>query len=296
MVTTPLSTTTTTNGTSSSTQVTTVMTVAKIASGKTKPGATNWVTDGNAIHVDVDTSAAGFSRTPIYVTSIGGDGSHYGTTGASAVYNATEKGFRVYIRWDGDYRTTALTAAEANGYKWHINWIAIEPWLEEGQLPSTQTSPTATTTTPVSTVPVVGKYYNLIGKESNKALDVQGTSTADGANVYIWTRSNVPNQQWQLQDAGGGYYYLIAKHSGKALAVTGGSQDNGGNILQWTKQDRDFFKWRLEDAGDGYFYLIAKHSGKVADVYNHATADGSNVAQWTKVGTADNQKWKFVPV
>lgn len=295
MVTTPLSTTTTTNGTSSSTQVTTVMTVAKIASGKTKPGATNWQADGNAIHVDVDTSAAGFSRTPIYVTSIGGDGSHYGTTGASAVYNATEKGFRVYIRWDGDYRTTAITPAEANGYKWHINWIAIEPWLEEGQLPSTQTPSTATTTTPSSTVPVVGKYYYLIAKHSNKALDVQGASTADGGNVQQYTKNIVPQQQWLLEDAGAGYYYLVAKHSGKVLNVAGASKDDTANVLQWKKGGEDNSKWRLEDAGEGYFYLIAKHSGKVLNVAGGSKDDAANVIQYAK-SNSDNSKWKFVPV
>ncbi|HIK07997.1 MAG TPA: RICIN domain-containing protein [Trichormus sp. M33_DOE_039] len=296
MVTTPLPTTSTTNGTSS-TQVTTVTTVAKIASGKTKPGATNWqVNGGSGILVDVDTSTAGFSRTPIYVTSIGGDAWHWGTTGGSSVYNATEKGFRIEIRFEGDFSSgAALTPEKANEYKWHVNWIAIEPWLEEGQLSSTQTSSTATTTTPASTVPSVGKYYYLIAKHSNKALDVQAASTADGGNVQQYTKNSVPQQHWQLQDAGGGYYYLVAKHSGKALNVVGGSQDDGANATQWSKQDRDYFKWQLQDAGDGYFYLIAKHSGKALDVYNLSTADAGNVLQWTKNGK-DNQKWKFVPV
>ncbi|HLO89248.1 MAG TPA: hypothetical protein VK203_30160 [Nostocaceae cyanobacterium] len=166
MVTTPIS---------SSTQVTTVTTVAKIASGQTKPGATNWqVTAGNGLLVAVDTSAAGFTRTPIYVTSIGGDAYHWGLTGTSAVYKATEKGFEISVRFEGDFTGVAITPEKANEYKWHVNWIAIEPWLVDGQLPSTQTSSTATTTTPVSTVPTVGKYYYLIAKHSNKALDVQG--------------------------------------------------------------------------------------------------------------------------
>lgn len=297
MVTTPLPTTTstTTNGSSASTQVTSVTTVAKIASGKTQPGATNWQVGGNGVYVDVDTSAAGFSRTPIYVTSIAGEGSHYGTTGASAVYSATEKGFRVYIRWDGDYRTTAITPEEANGYKWHINWIAIEPWQLDGQTTSTQTSSTAATTTPVSTVPTVGKYYYLIAKHSNKALDVAGAGTGDGINVYQWSKANVTNQHWLLQDAGGGYYYLVAKHSGKVLNVAGASKDDAANVLQWKNGGEDNSKWRLEDAGDGYFYLIAKHSGKVLNVSGSATADGTNVIQYTK-SNSDNSKWKFVPV
>lgn len=112
--------------TSQTTQSTTVMTVTKIASGKTQPGATNWqLYNKEGIYVDVDTSAAGFTQTPVYATSIGGDGQHWGITGASSVYQAINKGFRVYIRWDRTSGTTEeVTPQIANGNKWHINWIA----------------------------------------------------------------------------------------------------------------------------------------------------------------------------
>ena len=101
----------------------------KMASGSTTPGATNWQAyDESSIYVDVDTSAAGFTKTPVYVTSIGGDKHHWKTTGGSAVCQATVKGFRVYIRWDSISATgEALTPAGANGNKWHINWIGFEP-------------------------------------------------------------------------------------------------------------------------------------------------------------------------
>jgi hypothetical protein len=388
MVTTPLPSPTTSNGTQLTTVVTTV---AKIASGRTKPGATNWEVTGNGVRVNIDTSAAGFTKTPIYITSIGGDAYHWGTTGASSVYNATEKGFSVSIRWDQDFKNTAITPAEANSYKWHINWIAIEPWLEEGQLTNTQTPSTGTTTnslpnvgcqtesqlrsinadvatqinfvnntnsvvkifwinyqgqrqfiqdlqpgqsvnkstyvthpwvvtdaqgtclgvfqperdrkdaiiegstTQSPKVPIVGQYYYLIAKHSNKALAVTGANTADGGNVLQWQNQKVDHFKWRLEDAGDGYYYLVAKHSGKALAVTGASKDDGANVLQWHNQGLDHFKWRLEDAGDGYFYLVAKHSGKVLNVYGYGTTDGTNVIQYTK-SNSDNSKWKFEPV
>ena len=99
----------------------------KIRSGKTTPGATNWKAIDYGIAVDVDTSAANFTQTPIYVTSIAGDAYHWGTTGASSIYNATSKGFTISIRWDkGFWDANPLDITEANSYKWHINWIAIE--------------------------------------------------------------------------------------------------------------------------------------------------------------------------
>jgi hypothetical protein len=290
MVTTPLT-------TSSSTQVRTVLTVAKFASGKTEPGATKWQRDtkivGDGVYVDVDTSAAGFVQTPIYVTSIGGDSYHWAVTGASAVYQATPTGFRVSIRWEkGFWDDKTLTPEFANTNKWHINWIAFEPFSQEGQGTNGQTSPTTTQPTPL---PAAGKYYYLGNKNSGKYLDVTNLSTADGANVQQWTLNKTGAQQWLLEDAGNGYYYLVNKTSGKALNVAGFSTDDGANVTQWSKQDRDHFKWKLEDAGDGYFYLIAKHSGKALDVANAGTTDGANVQQYSKNST-NAQKWKFEPV
>jgi hypothetical protein len=103
------------------------MALIKIGSGRTTPGSTAWqlYTGGtNGIYVDVNTSAVGFSATPLYFTSIGGNAAHWGTTGATSVYLPSATGFRVYVRWaDG----SPLTPEQANSYQWHINWIGIEP-------------------------------------------------------------------------------------------------------------------------------------------------------------------------
>lgn len=94
-----------------------------MGAGRTTPGATNWQPYGtNGIYLDVDTSSAGFTTTPVYVTSIGGDGWHWLTTGATSIYQASPTSFRVYVRFsDG----SSLTPAQANGLRWHINWIAM---------------------------------------------------------------------------------------------------------------------------------------------------------------------------
>ena len=77
------------------------MATTRIASGRTQPGETAWQQYENdaGIFVDVDTTAARLTDTPVYVTSIGGDSHHWATTGATSIYNATATGFRVYVRW-----------------------------------------------------------------------------------------------------------------------------------------------------------------------------------------------------
>jgi hypothetical protein len=102
------------------------MSVMKIASGQTVPGNTAWQTypgPANGIYVDVDTSTAGFKTIPLYFTSIGGISAHWAAVGATSIYQPTNSGFRIYVRWiDG----TTLSPAQANSWQWHICWLGVE--------------------------------------------------------------------------------------------------------------------------------------------------------------------------
>ena len=94
-------------------------------SGSTTPGSTNWQPyPGNTgIYLDVDTSVGKFTTTPKYFTSLGGNSSHWATTGATSIYTPSSTGFRVYVRWsDG----SVLTPAQANSLQWHVNWLGVE--------------------------------------------------------------------------------------------------------------------------------------------------------------------------
>jgi hypothetical protein len=101
------------------------MAISHICSGRTKPGDTLWQTyaGGKGIYVDINTTVCHFIKTPVYITSIGGNGDHWGTTGATSVYLATKTGFRIYVRWV-DY--SPITPETANSLHWHINWIGME--------------------------------------------------------------------------------------------------------------------------------------------------------------------------
>jgi phage baseplate assembly protein gpV len=94
-------------------------------SGSTTPGSTNWQPyPGNTgIYLDVDTGAGKFTSTPKYFTSLGGNSSHWATTGVTSIYTPSPTGFRVYVRWtDG----STLTPAQANSLQWHVNWLGVE--------------------------------------------------------------------------------------------------------------------------------------------------------------------------
>jgi hypothetical protein len=96
----------------------------RTGAGRTPPGGTAWQVYGaTGIFVDVDTRAAGFTQTPVYVTSIGGNSSHWATIGGSSVYSASNVGFRIYVRWADN---SALAPATANQNAWHIEWIGVQ--------------------------------------------------------------------------------------------------------------------------------------------------------------------------
>lgn len=98
--------------------------LVKIASGKTAPGSTNWKPYGTTgIYVDVNTSFAGLKGTPVYMTSLGGSSQHWQAIGVTSIYSPTATGFRVFVRW---INGGPLSPGQANGLKWHVNWMAME--------------------------------------------------------------------------------------------------------------------------------------------------------------------------
>jgi hypothetical protein len=97
--------------------------ISAINAGATPIGATNWqVFSSNLIYVDVDTSAAGFTATPRYFTSLGGTGDQRNAQGISAIYSATPTGFRVYLQGTNG---VVATPAYANSNGWHVQWLGM---------------------------------------------------------------------------------------------------------------------------------------------------------------------------
>jgi hypothetical protein len=98
--------------------------VAKIASGRTRPGITAWKAHGTtAIYVDIDTSAAHFGLGPEYVASLYGTSYHSTSIGVSSIYNPTSTGFRVYVRLANG---GPISPEQANAWDWRVVWIGME--------------------------------------------------------------------------------------------------------------------------------------------------------------------------
>lgn len=134
-----------------------------------------------------------------------------------------------------------------------------------------------------------GDFRRLTARHSNKVLDVQGASQANGAAVQQWDWLAGQNQEWELVPVEPPYVALFARHSGKALDVQGASTASGANVQQYDYWGGDNQKWELVPLGGGFFSVRSKHSGKVLDIRAAGTNSGAVLQQWDWWGGPNQQ-------
>lgn len=136
-------------------------------------------------------------------------------------------------------------------------------------------------------------WYRIVCRNSNKALDVNGSSTANGGAIVQWDYWGGNNQQWKITNLGNGYYSIINRNSNKALDVNGASTTAGTGIIQYDYSGGNNQQWRIVDMGFGYFEVTNRNSGQSLDVNGASTANGGTVIQWPYNG-GRNQQWQIV--
>lgn len=137
--------------------------------------------------------------------------------------------------------------------------------------------------------------YAIVSSLSGLAMDVAGTSSADGANILQYTRSSGLNQQFDVTALGDGSYSIRPVHSGKSLDVYGWNAEDGAELRQWTYLGGTNQRWYIDDAGNGLYSITSVFSGKSIDVWEMSTAAGADLRLFTFWGGA-GQLWSFQPV
>src|SRR5262245_55101302 len=90
-----------------------------------------------------------------------------------------------------------------------------------GELSSDEESPSAVEST------VTSSPTTLVRRGSNKCLDVNASSTSNGAKVQQWGCNGTAAQSFTIEDRGNGVYRVKNTNSGKCLDVTDGGTSNG---------------------------------------------------------------------
>ena len=138
-----------------------------------------------------------------------------------------------------------------------------------------------------------GTYYIYSALASNKVVDIDGGSTADGANVQLFEANGTNAQMFTITKQSNGYYQ-IKNLDGKVLDVYGGEKRSGAIVIQWSWNSGANQQWRFISAGDGYFY-IQNALGYYLDVNGGGTANGTNI-QVYEGNSTNAQKWKLVSI
>ncbi|PSL44305.1 ricin-type beta-trefoil lectin protein [Chitinophaga niastensis] len=136
-------------------------------------------------------------------------------------------------------------------------------------------------------------WYKIICRQSNKSLDVYGSSTINGGNIIQWDYWGGNNQQWKLTSLGNGLFSIINRNSGKALDVNNSSTTGGTGIIQWDYWGGVNQQWKIVDMGFGYFQVINANSSQSLDVNGASGTNGAGIIQWPWSGNT-NQQWQII--
>ena len=133
-----------------------------------------------------------------------------------------------------------------------------------------------------------GTYRIGTAVGTKMVLDVAGGSKEDGANIQIWTSTNVSQQNFKVTYKSNGTYLIEAEHSGKVIQVA----KDGKNVEQATKNGSKKQEWKIQDAGNGYYYIISNYNGLYLDIYAGMSENGTNVQVYEK-NSSNAQKFTF---
>ena len=77
----------------------------------------------NGIFIDVDICDLGLTKTPVVTTSLTCTSSCWSVSGVDSIYNLTNKGFRVYIRFNADIGNLTVETALRDNYV--LNYVVF---------------------------------------------------------------------------------------------------------------------------------------------------------------------------
>ncbi|MFC5144264.1 RICIN domain-containing protein [Streptomyces aureoversilis] len=137
----------------------------------------------------------------------------------------------------------------------------------------------------------------MVNGNSEKCLEIDGSSTRNGALAQQWDCKGQAGAQWQIQPDDGSSFSsvrIVNANSGKCLEVADSRKDNGAPVQQWDCVNSETQKWEViwnSNLAEP-FTLRNRNSGKVIEVDNSSKSNGARVQQWDNAGQR-GAKWWF---
>jgi endoglucanase len=236
-----------------------------------------WIVAGEWLEYTVRVKNPGRYNVKVRVASSGTAGSLrllLGGTDLTGAWSVPNTGS--YQTWTTLTKTVDLVPGqqvlrfEAVTTGFNINWIEFEP---------------------VATGLLANGTYKLINRNSTKAMDVVGASTANGAEIQQWGYSATSNQKWVFTHRGANQYTITSSQTGKAIDQAAGEILSGDHVQMYTLNSGSANqRWIPMATSSGYYRLVNAISGLVLEIDAASTANGARVFQG-EYSSGNHEQW-----
>ena len=125
----------------------------------------------------------------------------------------------------------------------------------------------------------------VVGAQSNRCVDINASSTADGTQAQLWDCNGGINQTWTYNASS-----QLVVYGNKCLQALGGGTSNGTPVVIGGCAAQDFQQWSVNPDRT----ITNLRSGLCLDAEGARTPNGTKIILWP-CGTGDNQKWTCPP-
>lgn len=123
----------------------------------------------------------------------------------------------------------------------------------------------------------------IVGAQSNRCVDVTGSSTANGAQAQLWDCGSGTNQRWTHTSG-----KQLTVYGNKCLDAYGQGTGNGTQVVIWDCNGQANQQWNVNANGT----ITGVQSGLCLDAPSNATANGTKLNLWACNG-GTNQRWSL---
>ncbi|TDV57444.1 ricin-type beta-trefoil lectin protein [Actinophytocola oryzae] len=121
----------------------------------------------------------------------------------------------------------------------------------------------------------------LVGRQSDRCVDIDNWSSANGAQAQLWDCNGQGNQLWAHTPAG-----QLRVFGGKCLDALDQGTVNGTKAVVWDCNGQQNQRWTLGSDGT----VRGVQSGLCLDATGSGTANATKLVLWA-CGSGTNQKW-----
>jgi len=135
----------------------------------------------------------------------------------------------------------------------------------------------------------VNETYFIRNIGTNRYIDIEGPSSAEGAIIQQWQYNGKNQSKWLFEKASGGYFYIQSLYSGKYIGV---DSTNTSVIRQYASKS-DYTLWRFITTTSGNFRIVNKAiSSTVLAAPTATSGNGADLIATSYTGNSVyNDEW-----